>query len=337
MRAEVFSPADMDRVLCAHDELLGAARPYLQALSRAAGRERHAAMLGDARAVVLDLRADDETLRGSPGFPGPGALLSEAHAGANGIATPIAENSYVELAGPEHFISGFHPFTCQGIPLHGVDGETVGSLTVSVRTPRAAYRLHRILKVAARGIEAEMIVGRLRTRLRELPRDDDWAHLERLHQDVVQVHTAGRLEFELASFELARAADAEALIHAAREVMERFTRLSRLWQILVEPTTRVVEELDASQLVRDSSDLMQTEARMAGVTLRTATTPCGRVRRLHELVRALVHGHMVALRRAGEQGVVEVSTNERGCVEWTIVPAEGRPSSLHYDLQVVRP
>jgi hypothetical protein len=334
LRAEQLSCTEIDRLLCANDELVQAAGPYLRSLSRAAGSERHAVTVGDAQAVVLDLLGDDETLLGPDRVPGRGSLMAEAHAGVNGVATAIVEDAYVEIVGPEHFIGGFHRFTCQGVPLRGVEGETIGSLSISLRTPHAAARLRRILQVAARGIEADLIVSRLRARLHELPRGDEWSQLERLHQDLVQLHTSGRLEFELATFELSRAGDAEALIGSARDLIDRFSRLSRLWQMVADPVTGLAGVLEAEQLVRDSCDLMQTEARMAGVTLRTVTEPFGCVRQVHAAVHSLLHLHKLALDRAGERGMVEVSTDERGRVEWTIVPAQGPQLSLQHQLQV---
>jgi transcriptional regulator of acetoin/glycerol metabolism len=336
MRAEVLSNSDAERVIDANADLVAAAQPYLRALSRAAGRERHAAMLGDAQAILLDVQGDAATVHGPERVPGIGSFLSEAHAGANGIGTPLAHQGYVELAGPEHFIGGFHLFTCQGLPLRGFEGETIGSLSVSVRTPLAADRLRRVLKVAARGIEADMIVQGLRRRLRRLPRDAAWPQFECLHQDLVQLHTASRLEFELASFESARVSgDAHVLLRDANELIERFTRLSRLWRVLVDPTVCVGDELEADQLIRDSVDLVQTEARLAKVTLRASTLPCGRIRDVHEAVPALVAGHFVALSRAGEGTVVEVSLDERRRVQWRLLPLTGRPHSFHCNLEVV--
>jgi transcriptional regulator of acetoin/glycerol metabolism len=335
IRAEMYSRIETERLREANETLIGAAQPYMRALARAAGSEMHAVVLGEATGVVIDARGHDQLTVGPHGVASPGSMLSEAHAGANGIATPVAEGRYVELVGPEHFIGGFHDFTCQGLPVRGVDGETIGSLCITVPTGATPSRFRSMAKIAGRGIEAELVVSRLRARLRELPVRDDWTHLERLHQDIVQIHAMSRLEFDLAAFELSRSGDATTLLRRTRDLLERFARLSRLWQVLADPVTEVVVEVDADQLVRDSVDLMQTEARMQAIDLRVATQPCGRVPLVHEVVRALVHGHAVALRGAGQEGSVEVAMDERGRVGWTVVPAVGRPSSLHCDLPVV--
>jgi transcriptional regulator of acetoin/glycerol metabolism len=337
---EVLSRHELERLLVANETLVEGAQPYLRALSRAAGSERHAAMLGDAQAIILDVRGDEASIRGPESVPGPGSLLSEAHAGANGISTPLEDGGYVKFVGPEHFIAGFSPFTCQGTPIHGVHGGVVGSLSVSVRSAQVGDRLARLLMVATRGLEAELVVGELRERLRELRRcdtsDDEWAKLERLHQDLIQVHTASRLEFELATFEISQGNNAEALVASAHETIERFARLSRLWRILADPTEAVDDELEVGRLVRDTVDLFRTEARIAGVTLCTSAVHHGRVRRVHAAVHALVHGHWAALCQAGVGGMVEISVDERGRVRWTITRADGRQHLRHYDLSGVR-
>lgn len=113
------------------NNLIEAARPYMQALSKSAGEERHAAMLGDRNAIVIDVLGDEESVHGAQRVPGPGALLAEQQAGSNGIGSPLAEGGYIELVGPEHFIEGFHAFTCQGLPLKGPDGEIAGVLSTT--------------------------------------------------------------------------------------------------------------------------------------------------------------------------------------------------------------
>jgi transcriptional regulator of acetoin/glycerol metabolism len=284
--------------------LIRAARPYMGSLSRAAGSTRHAVMLAEAR--VQD------------------------------VATPIVANCHLELRGPEQFLGGFHDFLCQGVAVHGVDGVVVGSLSVTVQNTAVPPPLRRILQVVGSGIDAELIVGRLRLRVLELPHDAPGARLERLHQDLIQIQATSRLEIDLAALELSRAAasDAEALLESAWALIERFTRLSRLWQILAEPTVVVVDEFEADQLVRDSSELMQTEARIANVMLQVVALPCGRVRGVNETASVLVSRHALALRRAGEHGSVEVSLNESGRVRWTIHSVHGRERSLKYDVRI---
>lgn len=159
-RAERLDPLETAQLLEREADLIAAARPYMSALSRAAGDARHAAMLADRDVVLLDVIGDEATVH-DPDFPCPGSRMSEPFAGSNGLGTPIAEGRYVELEGPEHFIEGFHAFTCQGTPLRGADGELAGVLSTSVRSTSASERLREIMLCAAHGIEAELLRRRL--------------------------------------------------------------------------------------------------------------------------------------------------------------------------------
>src|SRR5262249_23111266 len=138
--------------------LIEAARPYLHALSHAAGREPHAALLSDQRGVVLDIVGDEQTLaeQRAGHFPGPGVVMLESEAGSNGIGTALAENDYVEVIGPEHFVQRLRSFTCQGLPLRGPAADVAGALAISVQSLAVADRLREILFCAANGIQAEL-------------------------------------------------------------------------------------------------------------------------------------------------------------------------------------
>lgn len=200
MRAEILGAPDVDRLLDTEADVVEAARPYLRLLSEAAGADRHAAMLGDARGFVLDVVGDEQSVNGPESVPGPGSLLAEGMSGANGIGTPLAEGGYVDIVGAEHFIVGFHPFTCQGTPT-GPDQEVAAVISTSVRSPAASERLRHILFCAAHGIEADLLAARLQADISvylNAPVEDVQA-LRRLHQDVVQAHNAGRLGLQVAA------------------------------------------------------------------------------------------------------------------------------------------
>lgn len=312
---EVLSDVDTARAIDSNWELVSAAQPYMRALARAAGVDEHSIALCDEWGIILDVHGPAFATRYRPG-----TCFSETHAGANGIATAAVEGDYVELTGPEHFLSCFHEFTCQGIPVRGLRGDKPGALCVTSRAPNR-WNLRRILEVAVRGIEAELVAARLRSCLQESRNGGAWEDLERLSQDLSQIHTAGRLEFELAALAPSGAVDGDELVRSAYQTLERFTRLSRLWQVLAEPIDHA-EPVPADSLVVDSIDLLQTEARFAGVTVRIDTVACGNVVGVSTSLQALLKLHRLAFRRAGDRGLVEVSLDERGRVRWTVTPAD---------------
>jgi transcriptional regulator of acetoin/glycerol metabolism len=159
-RADILPALDTVALLKHESGLIKVAAPFLNALSRAAGDERHAAMLSDGSGRVLKIVADPLTLN-DPNFPQAGSLLSEAVAGANGIGTALAEGHYVELVGPEHYIEGFHIFTCQGVTLAGALGRPAGVLSMSLRRAEAASKVRDVLFCASEAAECELLAVEL--------------------------------------------------------------------------------------------------------------------------------------------------------------------------------
>jgi sigma-54 dependent transcriptional regulator, acetoin dehydrogenase operon transcriptional activator AcoR len=273
--ADRLSELDTERTIARERALMAAAAPYLVALSRAAGDDRHAAMLANAGAIVLGVQGDPESVSGPERVPSPGALCSEAVSGANGIGSALAERSYVEIVGPEHFIGGFHPFTCQGIPLRDPlcpDGEhLVGVLSVSVRRDGTASRLRELLLCAAHGIEAELLRSRLDEDVRQIAAAGEPSEelIEQLRQDIVQVQAACRLKIEMAARAVARSRVEESvrLVSLAEQLSAVFSRRALLWRDLAAADVGAPEPVALDPLVQALVDLLETEARVRGIKL----------------------------------------------------------------------
>jgi transcriptional regulator of acetoin/glycerol metabolism len=269
-KAERLSLANTQRLLVEKADLLQAARPYMRALSTAAGHERHAAMLSDEAAVVLDVVGDDATVL-DPTFPGAGSILTEELSGANGIGTPLAEGRYLEIVGVEHFIEGFHAFTCQGLPIRSLDGRVVGSLSTSVRKQEASGRLREIFMVAARGIEAELALRQLERRIADviMVEPESTLPLERLQQDVIQAYTVGKMSVELASlyWHDEPGMDGRSLLVDAGRAIETFKEQSRLCIDLASSEQGTPEPLAILRLLERIEQLLTTEARIYKVDL----------------------------------------------------------------------
>ncbi|HEY0846457.1 MAG TPA: hypothetical protein VGE12_13895 [Noviherbaspirillum sp.] len=329
MRARELRQQEANALLERESNLIEAARPYMRALSRAAGDERHAAMLGDRNAVVVDVIGDEESVHGRERVPGPGSLLDEHQAGSNGIGSPLQENGYIELIGPEHFIEGFHPFTCQGLPLTGPRGDTVGVLSTSVRRVEASHKIREILFCAARGIEAELYRRELSLELQKLIEGETEASLlERLRQDMVQIHGAARLRLEKATLMARKGLDAEvaALINTATDLIDRFQRQSRLWLEIATAANEPPDFLDLVQLTREIAALLATEASVRGLeVVVNAPVPvpvfADRVDVQRTLFRAFLHAFQAAPLRSTVAAVVHADESLAiGVVHFPSVP-----------------
>lgn len=316
-RAVHLADAEIERLLTQQRGFMVAARPYLQALSQAAAAERHAAMLGDSRGVVLDVIGDPQSVCGPERVPSPGSLLSEAVSGANGIGTPLAEGGYIELVGAEHFIEGFHLFTCQGVPIRTPDGAIAGIISISMRRTEAARRLHELLVCAAHGIEAELIRERLDEDVRRLiaagGRDDE-PLLENLRQDLVQAQATARLEVALAARDLARdrLAYAARLLALAQRSIAIFERQSALWRDLAATDPGPLRVVDLAVLLANLAALLQTEAATVEVTVEVVEgEPLSVVVDPLQLSRALLRAFLRAFEAARGGGTARASTQRR--------------------------
>lgn len=334
-RADRLPPVQRDSLLADQRGFIDVLDPFLQALSRAAGPERHAAMLADADGRLLRLAGDRETVE-DENFPQPGALLSEDAAGANGVGTALAESGYVELVGPEHFIEGFHVFTCQGVPLEGPRGEVAGVLSMSVRRLEAADRVRDILFCASEAASCELIARDL---AQSAARDRG---LERLRQDVMQRVTQARLRLELAARQIAAGGAAHDTLETALSLSRQFERQAALWRDLALAPTGAAQAVDLSDLVEDFLALMQTEARIAG--LRFVLLAADRLRVLDDrvtLARRLLSAALGAVQASTPGSTIEVcvGTEEASAVvSFTLqTPAEVVAGHPALSLRVAAP
>jgi transcriptional regulator of acetoin/glycerol metabolism len=335
-RADTLSPRDTERLCEQHAALIRAAHPYMQALSHASGGERHAAMLGDARAVVLDVLGDELTVHGPERVPGPGALLDEATGGTNGMGTAIAENTYVEVIGPEHFIDGLQRFTCLGIPLRDGTAATAGVLSVAVRRPGVARRLREIMLCAAHAIEMELLAARLEEDLRRvlMAQGPDTGAFERLLGDILQAQPAVRLRLEFAAEQLSRSRLTLAcdLLALAARVLSRFQRHAALWRRLALDEPEASRPLDVDTMVRELVEMLEIEAAVREVEIVVhEVEPVTVEADPHDLSLALFRCLLGAI-QAARGGAINVGLRRRPAGwELRVVPAPGpgaAPTSL---------
>jgi transcriptional regulator of acetoin/glycerol metabolism len=273
-RAEVLSRTETERVLTDHDRLIAAARPYLNLLSQSAGHERHAAMLGTAEAIILDVIGDERSVCGPERVPGPGSLLTEAMCGSNGIGTPLAEGRYVEIISTEHFIHGFHPFTCHGIPIRTPDGAYEGVLSISVRQPETAERLHEILFCAAHGIAAELTRLRLTDEVRSIMVAGQGASLEGLRAELVRL---GARPSEASPGAAGSAEDmfheTMSLLRLADETIRELEERARAWRELSSDDLGIPSDVDVVDEITNLIALLEPESRRRHVEVTFGCEP----------------------------------------------------------------
>lgn len=266
LTAERLPASDTLSLLQRERKLIEAARPYITALSRSAGDARHAAQLADRGARVLAVVGDEPSVSGPEAVPGPGAVMSEAGAGANGLGTTLAEGGYTEIIGPEHFIEGFHGYTCQGIPIIGPRGAIQGVMSISLRGIGTIDRIRDILFCASQGIECDLLSQELLDTVVRT-RHDEAGVAERLRQDIVQHLAVARLKLELAAQRLARGGDTASLLETAEELTIRFRRRAALWRDLVTEGAAAPGPFRLDDMVEQMLALLVTEASVNELTV----------------------------------------------------------------------
>ncbi|GBE95399.1 GAF domain-containing protein [Nostoc cycadae] len=315
LQAEKLSSLATERLIEQKRTLIQIAAPYIRMLSQAAGTDRHAVMLGDSEAIVLDVVGDKQTVHGPEPFPGPGSLLSEAVAGANGIGTPLAEADYIEIISAEHFIDGFHPFTCQGIPLRDDKQNIIGVLSISLRRADARERLKEILLCASHGVEAELLIANLEKDVRRVleSNPNEYQPLEELRQDIVQAHQAARLKLEIVSRMVAvnRLDYAIQLLRQAEQSIQIFRRRAEIWRNLASFEIGTLQPVSLTDNISDLVDLLSTEAVIRQVQVVTDWyEPIIVVADPRSLLRQLLRYFLQALDHAGKGGTVKVVVKE---------------------------
>ncbi|WP_013334537.1 GAF domain-containing protein [Gloeothece verrucosa] len=316
MQAEKLSSLDLDRLLNKESPLIQAVRPYAQILAQAAGKEPHAVLLSDCHAVLLDLWGDKDMVQ-SKSFPQPGSLLSEEVAGANGIGTPLAEGTYSQIVTAEHFIDGFYPFTCLGMPVRNLKQEIVGVLNISLQSPEHSQKFKELLLCASAGVEAELILGNLEAALSQVKaaRPDDYEVLEKLRQDLVQTHHAARLRMDFSSRLIAtnRIDYAQQLLQQAEQSIAIFRHRSYFWYSLASSERDSIKSIFLMDTILTLVKLLSTEATIRQVEVITPSFNEEIKITVFEkkFLRKLLRYFLAAFEKAGAKGILMLEIRKK--------------------------
>ncbi|MFY0562898.1 hypothetical protein ACN28E_03555 [Archangium lansingense] len=303
-KPEGLSVLDTERLVAQQHALITAARPFMGFLSWAVGLERHAIVLGDPHAVILSSLGDAERAAG------PGALMSEEVCGSNGLGTPLATGGYAEVMGPEHFISGFHIFTCQGIPIRDAKGEVAGALGTAVLRPTASSRLRDMLRCAAHGIEAELLLRQLESDIREvMAAPGDEQALRVLREEVDRLRASSREGLRMAARQatVSRFEYALRLLQLAEETAQDIRHRVLVWRTLASLKEGQRRPVALTELVRALLGLLREEALRQRVELVPGEQePVNVEADVLVLSRQLLHAALQSLALAGPGGAVRI-------------------------------
>jgi sigma-54 dependent transcriptional regulator, acetoin dehydrogenase operon transcriptional activator AcoR len=138
----------------ANHELLQAARPVLDRLSRAIAHSRYFAILTDSKGVVIDVNGVIDRSDPRAGLiTRIGVDLSERAVGTSAIGAALAELQPVWLHRGEHFFDVNGAYSCAGAPVMAPDGHCVGMLDLTGIDAAERPELKHLAGQATRSIE----------------------------------------------------------------------------------------------------------------------------------------------------------------------------------------
>jgi transcriptional regulator of acetoin/glycerol metabolism len=144
-----------------HRDLIRAARPVIDGLSRAIADTRYFAILTDADGIVIDVgalpRGSDAAARQARAIARIGVDLSERAVGTTAIGAALAERESVWLHRGEHFFDDTGVFSCAGAPLFGPQGQCIGMLDLTGVQVAERPELRHLAAASARRIENALV------------------------------------------------------------------------------------------------------------------------------------------------------------------------------------
>lgn len=166
---EAVSAQAMQRIAEANQQLVQAARPVIEKLSRAIAGTRYFSILTNHDGVVVDVDGPiDRSDRRAAVITRIGVDLSEKSVGTTAIGAALAELQPVWLHRGEHFFADTSAYSCAGAPLFGPDGRCVGMLDLTGVETTERPELRHLVTQSARSIENALTLQQPHTLLLRL-------------------------------------------------------------------------------------------------------------------------------------------------------------------------
>lgn len=149
-----LSPDELSAVLEHNKRLIEVAIPFMDFLKSEVGGSGFILVLTDADGMVLEALGDEAIIKEALEISNytPGCCRIEEEFGTNAIGLAILSRSPVQLNGPEHYNIRHHGWTCATAPIFDVEGNLIGTITLSGHTSHAHPHTLGMVVSAAGGI-----------------------------------------------------------------------------------------------------------------------------------------------------------------------------------------
>lgn len=156
--AVTASPEELQAILQKNRLLIQTAQPIMQSVLDIIRDSHFLLALTDDQGYVLLTMGDDTILARSENILFQrGAIWRNDQVGTNAPGIALEYNQPIQLIGAEHYCADQHDWTCSAAPIHGVNGNVIGSLDLSGNADAAHLHTLALVVAGAFSIERTLI------------------------------------------------------------------------------------------------------------------------------------------------------------------------------------
>lgn len=156
--AVTASPEELQAILQKNRLLIQTAQPIMQSVLDIIRNSHFLLALTDDQGYVLLTMGDDTILARSENILFQrGAIWRNDQVGTNAPGIALEYNQPIQLIGAEHYCADQHDWTCSAAPIHGVNGNVIGSLDLSGNADAAHLHTLALVVAGAFSIERTLI------------------------------------------------------------------------------------------------------------------------------------------------------------------------------------
>jgi sigma-54 dependent transcriptional regulator, acetoin dehydrogenase operon transcriptional activator AcoR len=138
-------------------ELIHIAAPFMEIIYDFLKQSGFFIVLTDKEGCILGVIGDKEIMDAAKEMNlAPGAYMDEKSIGTNAMGTAIKEDMPIQVSAKEHFITAYHRWTCSAAPIHGSQGELIGTLNLTGNSDKVHPHTLGLVVAAVKSIENQI-------------------------------------------------------------------------------------------------------------------------------------------------------------------------------------
>lgn len=123
---------ELQNILKDNSELISIAKVYMDMFNEVLKNEEFIIVLTDKEGCILRITGKNNTVKEYEKLNiKVGMYMDEKNIGTNAMAVALEEDRAVQLTADEHYINIFKRLTCSAAPIHGKNGDIIGTLNLT--------------------------------------------------------------------------------------------------------------------------------------------------------------------------------------------------------------